>query len=508
MLSIQKVILLLDDYHFNEFKNHLKESNAELPLKLITQIHKDGWAQKESDNLCKAVYGSKDEKSKKKFFQLVHYTFRLTSYLSRNHPSYLQHNISSIEQNINRGGLAKANAIAEILLDIAEKTEDFSTAIAVLKYYGQQAFITENKTGAIKYHQRISELLRYEHIVNQIYLYMRQNLNFKGKSTLSDKEMQEHLGFYDKYRKNESLSVQLLSRFAYCQTLNYLNDNRFYNDETAKELDSLTDDLEKNGFIIFSFSDDIQLNVDYLKLKHLIYKLDKNELQKEAAALIKKREPLRFWKNYVNTPEIIYLSIQASYYLTHYCFGYRKDYADTLPKEVKGQIAFYKKKCEEILSKSIWNEGFYVRFINLNNIYCGFLILGTTEEIKKAIEKLELLLVNFQQISFQRLYDALFATLMMGYFFLHDHEGIQECYKRYEKLTAGTSKNIENDLTIKAIYYTSQWQSTQRKQYLEKLTLVYKKASEDEKLKHVEIMIKDMISYFEIPVASASLSAS
>src|SRR6218665_4190211 len=118
MLSIQKVILLLDDHHFDEFKNHLKDSNAELPLKLITQIRKDGWDQKESDTLCKAVYGAKDEKSKKKFFQLVHYTFRLTSYLSRNHPSYLHHNISLIEQYINRGELDEANKIAEILLDI------------------------------------------------------------------------------------------------------------------------------------------------------------------------------------------------------------------------------------------------------------------------------------------------------------------------------------------------------------------------------------------------------
>lgn len=501
MLSIQKIILLLDDYHFNEFKNHLKDSNAELPLKLITQIKKDAWDQKESDDLCKAVYGAKDEKSKKKFFQLVHYTFRLTSYLSRNHPSYLAQNIQRVEQYVNKGELQNANKIAEILLDVAEKIEDFTTAIAILKYYAQQAFITENKTVAIKHHQRISELLRNEHIVNQIYLYMRQNLNFKGKSSLSDKEMQEHLSFYDKYRNNESLSVQLLSRFAYCQTLNYLNDPHFFSDEISVELDTLTDDLEKNSFIIFSFSDDIQLNVDYLKLKLLIYKLDNDDLQKEAAALIKKREPLRFWKNYVNTPEIIYLSIQASHYLTHNCYGYRKDYNENLPKEIKTQISFYKQKCEEILAKPIWNEGMYVRFINLNNIYCGFLILGTKEEIKKAIDKLESLLVNFQQIAFQRLYDALFATLMIGYFYLSDHEGIQECYKRYEKLTAGTSKNIENDVTIKAIYYTSQWLSTQRKQYIEKLQLTRKKAQESDKLKHVEAMIKDMAAYFDIPLS-------
>ena len=59
MLSIQRTILLLDDFHFEEFKLHLKKSNAELPLKLILQIRKDDWKQKESDDLCKDVYGSK-----------------------------------------------------------------------------------------------------------------------------------------------------------------------------------------------------------------------------------------------------------------------------------------------------------------------------------------------------------------------------------------------------------------------------------------------------------------
>ncbi|MGZ4156336.1 MAG: hypothetical protein ACXVED_04210, partial [Bacteroidia bacterium] len=165
MLGIQKTILLLDDFHFEEFRLHLKKSNAELPLKLILQIRQDEWNQKESDDLCKDVYGANDEKSKKKFFQLVHYTFRLTSYLSRNHPSYLTSNISKVEQLINKGELEKANELAEILLDIAEKIEDFPTAIAVLKFFAQQAFITENKNGSIKYHQRINELLKNEHLI-------------------------------------------------------------------------------------------------------------------------------------------------------------------------------------------------------------------------------------------------------------------------------------------------------------------------------------------------------
>ena len=500
MLSIQRTILLLDDFHFEEFKLHLKKSNAELPLKLIIQIRKDDWNQKESDDLCKDVYGSKDEKSKKKFFQLVHYTFRLTSFLSRNHPSYLTNNISKIEQLINKGELERANQLSEILLDIAEKTEDFPTAIAVLKYFAQQAFVLENKNASIKYHQRISELLKNEHIINLMYLYMRQNLNFKGKSVLSDKELEEHLSFYDKYRNNESLSIQMLSRYSYFHTLNYLNDARFYSQEILDEINKLIDDLEKNAFIIFSFSDDIQLNVDYLKLKHLIGSMSRDELQKESAFLIKQREPLRFWKNYVNTPEIIYLSIQASHFMTNHCHGYKKDYNANLPKEIKAQIAFYKEKTEEVLAKPIWKQGLHVRYINLNNIYCAFLILGTREEIKKATETLEYLLVNYQQIAFQRLYDALFATLILGYFFLDDNESIQECYKRYEKLTANVNKNVENDLTIKAVYYTSQWNSTQRKQYIEKLLGISEKAAENDKLKHLQNFISEVVEYFEIPM--------
>ncbi len=503
MLSIQKAILLLDDFHFEEFKLHLKKSNAELPHKLIVQIRKDDWDQKESDDLCKEVYGSMDEKSKKKFFQLVHYTFRLTSFLSRNHPSYLTNNISKIELLVNKGELKKANKLAEILLDVSEKTEDFPTAVAVLKYFAQQAFVLENKNAAIKHHQRISELLKNEHIINLMYLYMRQNLNFKGKSVLSDKEMEEHLMFYDKYRNNESLSIQMLSRYSYFHTLNYLNDVRFYSQEILDEINKLIDDLEKNAFIIFTFSDDIQLNVDYLKLKHLIGSMSRDDLQKETAFLIKQREPLRFWKNYVNTPEIIYLSIQVSYFLTHYCHGYKTGYNESLPKEVRSQIEFYTQKCEEILSKPIWNEGMHVRFINLNNIYCGFLLLGSKEDIKKATEKLEYLLVNFQQIAFQRLYDALFATLILGYFFSGDHESIQECYKRYEKLTAGINKNVENDLTIKSIYYASQWSSTQRKQYVEKLQGVANKATENDNLKHLQHFIGDVVDHFDIPMITA-----
>ncbi|MFI5149076.1 MAG: hypothetical protein ACHQRM_05035 [Bacteroidia bacterium] len=498
MLSIQKVILLSSDFHYVEFRSHLIEIKAELPLKLVEAIREKMDAPQESDELCEAVYGSKDEKSKKKFFQLVHHTFRLTSYLSRNYPSYLTHNIARLEALINKGELKKANELGNILIDVAEKIEDYHSACAVLKFLAQQAYILEDKTSAVKHHKRIAEIMEYETTLNDLYLYIRQNLNFKGKSVLSDKEMVNHLVNLKKLRTHPSMSVNLLSRYAWLYSLNFLNDDRFYSREILNDINDLTEDLDRNNFVIFSFSDDIQLNVDYLKLKHLMYTLDNQELQKESAHLIKKREALRFWKNYVNTPEIIFLSIQCSYFLSEYNHGYRKDYNKQLPLQVKEEVAYYKSRCVEMLNKPIWEEGLHVRYINLQNIYSGFLILGTDEEIRQAVANLEALLVNFQQIPFHRLYDALFATLILGLFFLQDHLAIQECYKRYEKLTAGISKNLENDLTVKCVYYASQWIHSQRKQYLEKLQAVLNKTKEDPKLKQVQVLIEDIAVYFTI----------
>jgi hypothetical protein len=500
MLSIQKVILLTSDFHYVEFRNHLTEIKAELPLKLIEAIREARDNPQESDELCETVYGSKDEKSKKKFFQLVHHTFRLTSYLSRNYPSYLTHNITRLEALINKGELKKANQLADILLDISEKIEDFHGACAVLKFLAQQAYILEDKTSAVKYHKRIADILEHESALNELYLYIRQNLNFKGKSLLSDKEMANHLVNLKKLRAHPAVSVSLLSRYAWLYSLNFINDDRFFSKEILAEINELSDELDRNNFVIFSFSDDIQLNVDYLKLKHLMYTLDNAELQKESANLIKKREALRFWKNYVNTPEIIFLSIQCSYFLSEYNHGYRKDYNKNLPAVLKDELAYYRTRCLEMLNKPIWEEGLHVRYINLQNIYCGFLILGTEQDIRLAISNLEALLVNFQQIPFHRLYDALFATLVLGLFFVQDHLAIQECYKRYEKLTAGLNKNQENDLTVKSIYYASQWIHSSRKQYLEKLQGVLNKTRLDPKLKQVQVLIEDIGDYFQIEI--------
>ena len=78
------------------------EVNAELPYKLITTI-RQAKTPHESDELCKLTYGDSEEKTKKKFLQLTHHTFKLSVFLSRNYPNYLKHNLQQIEILLSKG---------------------------------------------------------------------------------------------------------------------------------------------------------------------------------------------------------------------------------------------------------------------------------------------------------------------------------------------------------------------------------------------------------------------
>ncbi|MCU0436076.1 MAG: hypothetical protein MUC87_21645 [Bacteroidia bacterium] len=499
MLSIQKVIVLLDEFHLQEFRKYLEESKAELPLRLVDSAVQIGWEEKDSDELCKAIYKKADTQAKKKFFQLAHHTFKLTGYLSRNYPTYLAHNVSAIERFVNQGKLREANKLAEILLDVAEKIEDFATARAVLQFFAQQVYIREKKTEAIRYLERNAEVIDAEMALNDIYLYMRRNLHFKDKSALGPSESDKHIAHFVKYHNHWSFAVRIMSRYAACYTLHFFNDERYYEKQQLDELNTLSDELEKSPYVIFSFSDDVEMNIDYLKLKSMMSIMDPDTLQKEAAVLLKKRETPRFWRNYLNTAQIAFLSIQGSALVSRYGFGYRKGWNESLPQDIKDQLNFYRSTAEEILANVNWDEeSLHVRYINSVVIYCCFLLMGTREDIRKVIDTIENMLFNYQQVAFHRMYDQIFAALIMAYFMLEDYIKVQECYKRYEKLTANSTKLQENDITIKAYYYVAQWLQSGRKQYKDKLEALIVRTEGVANLETTRYLLNDLKSYYKI----------
>jgi hypothetical protein len=500
MLSIQKHILLLNDFHFAEFCTHLRNVKAELSHKLINEIRNFGWEQPESDKLCARVYGSADEKTKKKFLQLTHHTLKLSSYLSRNYPAYLKHNLSLIEERINIGDGQRANLIAEYLCDIAEKIEDFTTHISALKFLSQQGFIIESKD-QVKYHRKIGELIENERALNETYLLLREALHFKRKENLQDGA--KHINsksLFDKYIDHPCFSVSILARFGKYYELCFLNNPDFYLDSTLAELEKIERDLNNNSFVVFSFLDDVLFKALGLKLQYMVHKMDSQGMMKESQRIIEESSHLKFWQSYVNIPELFAISIQASHYVSHYGETFREDNFRNLPEDIKRNINYLKGRLEHELDKAIWDDGYIVKLINTRSLYSGLLLLGTKQEIEKAVQLIEETLITYQQIPFQKFLDGMFASMIIGYFSLRQYEKVAECYKRYKKATNGSSVNEENDLTISAYYYTSQWIVSERKQYSEKLQLTYEATIGKNNLHHIRKLIASLALYFHIPM--------
>ena len=124
MLQIEKVVKLMDDYHFDIFREYVKNLSLRsyYPLLLLESIDREIDKTKSPETYCELIYTDDDpkaDKTRKKFLQLAHYTFKLVRYLSRNYPAFLLPNINKIQQLINNGNLAKANLYLDAVLNIS-----------------------------------------------------------------------------------------------------------------------------------------------------------------------------------------------------------------------------------------------------------------------------------------------------------------------------------------------------------------------------------------------------
>ena len=108
-------------------------------------------------------------------------------------------------------------------------------------------------------------------------------------------------------------------------------------------------------------------------------------------------------------------------------------------------------------------------------------------------------LFSFQQIPFHAFLDGIFTTLVLSYFCLGDHTKVALNYKRYRKITEGKSINLENDVTLHGFYYVSQWLSTGRKQYLQKLETLIQE-HRDNNFHSTLQLLRNVAKYFEMPI--------
>ena len=498
MLVIEKVVKLLDDFHYEIFidyvRNHSKRSFY--PEILVNNIKRDLEIEQNSDDLCDAVYMEKDEKTKKKFFQLAHHTFKLTSFLAKNYPNYLRHNISLIQHFINKGQLNKANKLIEIVLEISQKIADYPTELEVLQILSQQHTLLESYDKALKYQGRILELLSYQRTINELISYFYTHLNPKSKAS---KEDIKHADYFQQFHGHPSSIVHLISTYYYCFTFYYLRSSQFYSPKMFKTLLKLESDLIKNNYIVFPYMIDCLRGVGFLKLHYLINEFGVGKVIAESNQLITNSEENLYWNSFVNFTEIFALAVQASYYAGLYMKNYREDYYQQLPTDVKLELNNLKRKCQSLLNNELLREKFTMRYINLSTIYALYLLCGTPKDLQKAIDVLENLLLSYQQVPFHAYIDSIYSILIIAHFCFKNFDKVDEHYKRYRRSTKGKVVNPENDLSLHGFYYASKWLETSRKQYAKKLSAILE-ATNQPNLKSTQAILIDVIEYFEISV--------
>ena len=503
MLLVEKVVKLLDDFHFEIFRTYVKNMSIRsyYPLALIDVVDRDLAKEQSSEYLFKAVYGEKPdgEKDMKKFFQLGHYTFKLTSYLARNYPDYLQPNLTRIQHFINSGDLEKALSLANILLDVSRKIEDINTEIKTLHILAQSELLLESNKQAIKYYQQISDLQELQKDFTTVNLIFYEQFKNKGKDN-NPEQLALLIEQLKPFLKSKSFAVSILSRLNTCYALYLYKSQDFYKKSNFDELCSIEEELQKNDYILFPFLFNLLPKLSFLKLFYSIRELESEDILGAASKIIEESEDDLFWNSFINQPEINSIGIQTSYLVSNYFYSYRSDYISTLAEDIRDRILFLRNKCKKLLEMKMLQEKFVVRYINLSTVYAGLLLLGDEEDIKESLSTLDNLLLFYQQVPFHAFIDPIYTTMIMGGFCLKDFEKVEKSYRRYKKATKDKVVNPDNDLALHGFYYLTKWIETSRNQYIKKVSNVIQEVAKLPRLNATKKLLVDAANYYEMPL--------
>jgi hypothetical protein len=504
LLTIQKFIYLLDDFHYQEYTTYLTDIKAHLPLKLSQHIRKKLPGFDNHEGLCKKIYGGYEKNDRLNFNQLASYSFKLSSNLAINYPSYLSPNYSLLQRLINTGDIEPANFLGKVLLDIAEKTEDHSTRIFVLKFFIQQAFLMKDNAVGVKFTHALDEAYEYEKICNDILSALRLHLNIALNPAVAPEKLEEYKQLFKSYHGHPSSTVRLLGKYAYIYTIYYHDSEQFKDESTSKLLEDLDKDIDNNPHVVFPFAFDLKSNFNFYKLNKLNFldvDLNSKESRKEFEELRKHYSSVKFWNSYLNIPEMFAMALKTSVYLNMYHhLVHRSDYYNIIPAEELKEINGLAAKCKEMLSNKGLEKYYKNDLINLELVYSGLLILSGGNGVKKGAEELESMLISYQQINLAGTADSIFLFLMIAYFSMRAYDKCASTFKRFIRITKGKPVYEDNTLEIHACYYLSQWLLNKNKQYLLKLKATYEKAVQTNPQSVQVKAIEEYVSYFGLPI--------
>lgn len=494
LLTIQKFVYLLDDFHYNEFRSNLELANAALPLKLVDTIRKRLPEFESHQELCVKIYGS--IKQKQNFNQLTSYTFKLSHFLGQNYPNYLHHNVSLIEQLVNTAKAEEADFRAYCLLDIAGQVEDYQSLVFVLKFLAQQSFLTRDSTTGFKLNAELEETLASEQLFNRIVQSLRNTL-YVPSETKSPAMLGKLKEFYKPFHTHSAASIRILSQYAYLYTVYYFNPGMFDNKEDLALIKQFEKELVNNSHVVFPFLFDVKGIFGFLLLNSPLANINTPEGKRHFKELTKHYNSVKFWKNYLNMPQIFSIAVQSTRFVSSYHYlVHRSDYHTLVSAADQKILNELSDKCAELLALNIWDKHYKNDLVSVQMLYGALLILKGGDKIKNGIEVLESLLTSYQQLNLSGSTDSVFLALMIGYFSVKKYDKCSDTFKRYQKVIKDKPVYDGNDISIHTYYYLSRWLESHSNQYVIKLEANYKRAKDaGGQLKAMQELFK----YFEVP---------
>jgi len=469
-ILIQKFCACCSSKQLILFEKYLQIKKYELPYTLIKSFRKH--PNESIDFYCEIIYGNNNKDSLKKLNQLSSHTLKLFSFISKNFPTFLWRNFSTIEWYIINSKIKEATTLINLIYDVADKIEDYH-AIIQLIHIIKQHFPAKNKKlqGIIK-----------DKLMNNCVLYLQE---LEEVFTLHDEIIdkcihskyrvkKDHLTSFKKRFNSPSKSVQIIAKQSYLNILSYTNDKSFYSKQNEKIIKSTIKQNENNSYLLIAQYKEKLMSLDYMLIKQTHQSLDEKGMNHTCTKIISKWQNIYTDETVLDKGFTLALSVKGSYYITNY---YHKKITEKLKVEIENIVNL----CENLLVNIDWEKEGYMRYINFCNIFSIYLILANKEI--SAIKTLEKALHEYQQKSFKKSYNEIFVILLMAYYKASDFNSVIDSYHRYKKLTKSDISIIENDLIIKALYYSAQIIDNNRKQYHIKLDGVIKELEKDTNMK-------------------------
>lgn len=504
LINIQKLVFLLDDWHYQEFLKHLTKVNAMTPVKLIESIKRKLPEFANHEELCTDVYGDYSPDSRLSFNQLSAYTFRLSEFLAVNYPAYLSHNIQKLQALVAADRGEEANFIAEVLLSFAQKVEDFNTQMVVLKFLTQQELLFKRLNKAVSYNQLLTEALENERLSNEILYIIRKDFNI---SLLSEKktpkEVADAIAHFESYHNHSSKLISLLSQYAVLYIIFYFRPDILTSKEVKDKIEEFEKVLKNYSYLIFTYLFDIRTILYFIKINSPHFKINAREGISEISKFKKHFAMVKYWHTYLNIPELYIVISKASFYLGNYTYlVHRKKYSSLLPNKTQAEIEEIVKDCKDLLAKHSSKEEYLKDMINLRVIYSGMMIILGGENIHKGLDELESTLVEYQQINKSGSIDSSFALLMIGYFASANYKKCLLTYSRYIKVAKNKHIYEENDLYIQLYYNVARWMLEHKEEYIKKIEEVYERTIKNNSFSFVKTTAEELVQYFAIPVST------